>query len=193
MFDLYFICFLFIFSLSCFFDIIVFNEEVLLTLCFLSFIFFIFNNLGATVSDTFLSRAAQHEKDLITSFKNKHNVILLSFNASLISKNSFVKFSFLEAFLSFFLTTFSNSLKSIFLIFIKNIANSGLLELAVSERRFIETTQQSCANTFLYPLIFLQRPQALREFYKNFSTLKNKKGFDINHYDKLVDASVFTR
>ena len=80
MFDLYFIVFLFIFAVSCFFEFIVFNEEVLLTLCFLSFIFFIFNTLSATVADTFSSRAEQFENDLVASFKLTQQRILTSFS-----------------------------------------------------------------------------------------------------------------
>ena len=68
MFDIIFIAFLLIFSLLCFVEFIVFNEEVLLALCFFSFIFFSFNTLSDSVAESFESRALKFENDLLVSF-----------------------------------------------------------------------------------------------------------------------------
>ena len=68
MFDIFFIASLFLFSILCFLEFIVFNEEILLALCFFSFIFFSFNTLGDSIFDTFQSRAAKFEADLLLSF-----------------------------------------------------------------------------------------------------------------------------
>jgi hypothetical protein len=68
MFDLFFVGFLFILSLFCAFEIIIFNEEILLLICFFSFIFVCFNSFSESVFDMFADRASKFEIDLLDSF-----------------------------------------------------------------------------------------------------------------------------
>jgi len=69
--------------LGSFLEIIVFNEEVLLALCFISFTLFAYNQLGSTISDIFADRASKFEADLIVVFEAKYNSLTELANDSL--------------------------------------------------------------------------------------------------------------
>ena len=174
MFDLYFIVFLFIFSVSCFFEFIVFNEEVLLTLCFLSFIFFIFNNLSASISETFLSRATQFENDLFVSFKAKQQRILSTFISTLTSKDSFLKLQIVENSILFFLTTYAISCKTKLLIALNETTLAKISELSIFEKLSIENTQKHCVRALLYPLIFKTSKSYIQSFNSSVNTMGSK-------------------
>jgi hypothetical protein len=94
---------LFFFVLFSFFDIIVFNEEILLTLCFLSFLFYCFNTLSESVASSFEARAAKFEDDLLGSFNIGKNVLISEFNTSIKLQNIADKFSILIAGIVYFL------------------------------------------------------------------------------------------
>ena len=57
-------------------ELIIFNEEVLLTLCFVSFIIFVYNFLGATVLSIFSERANKFETDLLVAFRANYQSIM---------------------------------------------------------------------------------------------------------------------
>ena len=82
MIELHLIIAIFGFVILSFFDIIVYNEEVLLTLCFLSFLFYCFNTLSESVFASFESRAAKIELDLLQTFSSTNSALLSSFNAN---------------------------------------------------------------------------------------------------------------
>jgi|TARA_B110000444_G_scaffold260226_1_gene306441 hypothetical protein len=174
MFDLYFIVFIFIFSISCFFEIIVFNEEVLLTLCFLAFIFFIFNNLSETVSETFISRAAQFENDLFVSFKAKQQRILSTFMSTLTSKDSFAKLQIVENSILFFLTSYAISSKTKLLTSLNETTLSKMSELSLFEKMSIENTQKQCIRTLLYPLIFKTSKSYIQSFNSSVKAMSSQ-------------------
>jgi hypothetical protein len=95
-----------------FFDIIIFNEEILLTLCFLSFLFYCFNTLSEQIFSVFESRAAKFEQELLASF----NIIKLSlvndFNIRLKSQSFILQFTIVMSCLIQYLTEFSTFTKS---------------------------------------------------------------------------------
>lgn len=97
MFDIYFIVSLFIFSILCFFEIIVFNEEILLALCFFSFVFFSFNAMGDSIFDTFQQRAAKFEEDLLVSFNETKKTLTTKFSNFLKVRGFVSKFQILSA------------------------------------------------------------------------------------------------
>merc|ERR1712194_177029 len=103
MFDIFFIISLFIFSLVCFFEVLIFNEEVLLALCFFCFIFFSFNSLGDSVLDIFQSRAAKFESDLLLSFNLTKQSIVKLFDNYFVSRGFSSKFSVLSLTISNYL------------------------------------------------------------------------------------------
>jgi hypothetical protein len=66
--ELHIILAIFVLCALSFLDIIVFNEEILLTLCFLSFLFYCFNTLSDSIFSSFEDRASKFEQDLLLSF-----------------------------------------------------------------------------------------------------------------------------
>jgi hypothetical protein len=79
--ELHILLSIFLLSLLSFFDFIIFNEEILLTLCFLSFLFYCFNTLSESVFSSFESRAAKFEEDLLLSFGVSKTAFISDFNA----------------------------------------------------------------------------------------------------------------
>ena len=77
------------------FDILVFNEEILLALCFLSFLFYCFNTLSESVAESFESRASKFESELLFTFSSSKNILITDFNVSLKMQNFISKFSIL--------------------------------------------------------------------------------------------------
>ena len=177
MFDLYFIVILFLFSVSCFFEFIVFNEEVLLTLCFLAFIFFIFNNLSASISETFASRATQFENDLFVSFKVKQQRILSTFIGTLTSRDSFLKLQLVEDSILFFLTTYTNSCKTKSLVALNETTLFKMSELSTFDKMSMENTQKHCVRALLYPLIF----KASKNYIQSFNSSINPMSLIANN------------
>jgi hypothetical protein len=61
------------------FEIVVFNEEILLAFCFFSFIFYCFNTLSDSVFQSFESRAVKFEQDLLISFDSSKESLASDF------------------------------------------------------------------------------------------------------------------
>ncbi len=99
---------LFFFCLFSFFEIIVFNEEILLTLCFLSFLFYCFNNLSESVAATFDARASKFEDELLTTFANSKNLLSIEFDNRIKIKNFILKFEILMSAIVNYLTMSSD-------------------------------------------------------------------------------------
>jgi len=153
-FDLFFAIFILFTSLLCLFEFIVFNEEILLTFCFLSFIFFCYNALSDTVTDSFAARSLKFESDLLLSY----NLLKIDF----IDKfNYYSQFELISAKLNVLLlpiTIFLNSLRHVINYnFIKNFNTIGLAKLAdifLNKQILYINLQKSIVYTILYPFIF---------------------------------------
>ena len=68
---LYLTVFSVIFLILSFFEIIVFDEELLLAMCFICFIFFAYSYLNQSVDSIFSDRKAKIELDLLVAFDEK--------------------------------------------------------------------------------------------------------------------------
>jgi hypothetical protein len=154
MFDIYFIVSLFIFSVMCFFELIVFNEEILLALCFFSFIFFSFNSLGDSVFDTFQSRAAKFEEDLLISFSATKETLGAKFSSFIASRGFVAKFKVLSACVTNYLTVFTRFYSYKWFAMFYSASLSKLAELSIFETKLIAAFQEKCVSLLLYPLIF---------------------------------------
>lgn len=154
MFDVFFIISLFSFAVFCFLEIIIFNEEVLLALCFFSFIFFIFNAMNATIFDIFHSRATKFESDLLISFNAAKNSISDKFLGFLASRYFVFKLKIMLSLVSDFLSTFlvysTYNQKATFY----SLCCAKLLELAASENKLLAAFRKKTVSLLLYPLIF---------------------------------------
>jgi hypothetical protein len=101
--ELHIILGIFLVSILSFFDFIVFNEEILLALCFLSFLFYCFNTLSESVFSSFESRALKFEQDLLLSFNVSKLSLITEFNSYLKLRSFIVQFIILMASLLKFL------------------------------------------------------------------------------------------
>ena len=179
MIDITIIISIFLFCLLSALDFIVFNEEILLTLCFLSFIFFCFNSLSESVFDIFESRAAKFEEDLLTTFNSSKNVLISDFNASLKLQFFINKFAILMTSLSSYLSACKTFLeyKSSWIYYQACLAK--LNELSVSSKNFISFFQKACITQLLYSLILKKSNNDLTFLVsssapaKKFAELKN--------------------
>ena len=136
-----------------FLDIIVFNEEILLTLCFLSFLFYCFNALSESIAASFESRAAKFEQDLLITFAWSKSTMLSDFNTNLKSQFFVSKFSVTMSSLVYFL---ANSIK--FLTYKSDwiyyqTCLIRLNELVTSNKMILNHYHESCVTKLLYSLI----------------------------------------
>ena len=66
--------------IASFLELIVFNEEVLLALCFISFVFFSYCFLADNVTSIFTERAGKFKLDIAVAFDNKLTLIIETVN-----------------------------------------------------------------------------------------------------------------
>jgi hypothetical protein len=102
--ELHIILSIFFFCVFSFFDFIVFNEEILLKLCFLSFLFYCFNTLSQSIFESFESRALKFEQDLLASFNTTKLSLIESFNVQLKFRSFVSQFNILMLALFSFLS-----------------------------------------------------------------------------------------
>ena len=136
-----------------FFDIIVFNEEILLTLCFLSFLFYCFNTLSDSVFSSFESRAAKFEQDLLFSFSVSKSSLIMDFEAFLKMKSFSNQFVILMLSLTSFLAQCLAFLefKPSWIYFQTCVTKFN--ELIILNKGFVTSFQKACVVQLLYSLI----------------------------------------
>ena len=154
MFDLVFLVSLLFFCVLCFLEIIVFNEEILLAMCFFSFIFFAFNSLGDSIFESFQSRALKFENDLLLSYNSAKIAVVEQFSVFLLSRGFVVKLKVLTECFSTFFSTFNKHLSFQRVSIVLNICLNKLSELSAFEAKQYLSAQKKCVSLLLYPLIF---------------------------------------
>jgi hypothetical protein len=140
-------------SLLSFLDFIVFNEEILLALCFISFLFYCFNTLSDTIFQGFESRAAKFEQDLLSSFDGSKQAIISEFD------NNSKSIQFVGQF-TILLTCLSHLIEQClaFMGYKPNwyyfqISLTKLNELVVSNLELVEQLNKSYVIRLLYSLL----------------------------------------
>jgi hypothetical protein len=154
MFDIYFIVGILLFSLLCFFEIIVFNEEILLTLCFFSFIFFCFNTLSDSVFESFNSRGAKFESDLLASFQLTKQSLSADFDGFFKFRGFFSKFKLFLSSILFYLNGYKSYLTVKISSSIYSIGLNKINDLVLIQNRLTTSFQNNCILKLLYPLIY---------------------------------------
>jgi len=154
MFDIFFIVSLALFSILCFFEVLIFNEEVLLALCFFCFIFFSFNSLGDSVVDIFQSRALKFESDLLLSFNLTKQSVVKLFDNYFISRGFSSKFKILSITVSNYLGLSAKYSSFKFTRLFYSISLAKLSELVAFEAKLVSAFQKKGISLLLYPLIF---------------------------------------
>jgi hypothetical protein len=154
MFDIFFLVSLAIFSLLCFLEVLIFNEEVLLALCFFSFIFFSFNSLGDSVLDIFQSRAVKFESDLLLSFNLTKQSVVKLFDNYFLSRGFSSKFKVLSLTVSNYLSFSAKYSSFKFTRLFYSVSLAKLSELVAFEMKLVSAFQKKGISLLLYPLIF---------------------------------------
>jgi len=154
MLDMYFIASLLLFSVLCLLEVIVFNEEILLALCFFSFIFFLFNTASGSVADMFNDRAAKFESDLLLSFALTKDNLVKQFETHTLARNFVSQFKVLHLNFSTFLSVFPKHSSYKLSATFSTTCFNKLAELVAFENKLFTDLKKKAISSLLYPLIF---------------------------------------
>jgi hypothetical protein len=154
MFNAFFIASLLFFSIFCFFEIVVFNEEILLALCFFSFLFFCFNAIGNSIFESFQSRASKFEEELLSSFNLSMQALVSKFSYYLKSRTYVSKLNVFSVCINHFLDISVSYVSFNAFSSLYTFSIAKLSELATIKNKTVLLFQQNSFLTILYPLIF---------------------------------------
>jgi hypothetical protein len=172
MFDAFFVCFLFIFAILCFIEFIVFNEEILLALCFFSFVFFCFNTLSDSVYESFEDRAVKFKSDLLSSYTFARVELVSRFDLFESFRGFCLKYQVLFFSFSAYLACFKKFALINSTSKFKTFSFDKLSELVITDNKLAESFRKNCIAVLLYPLIFKTTKQpALSLFSSSTLTL----------------------
>lgn len=160
---------LFFFCLLSFFDFIIFNEEILLTLCFLCFLFYCFNTLSGSIASMLNDRSAKFEADLLISISESCILLMKNFYAHNKLQNIITKFSILFNSLIYYLSVCLNILNTKSILVYFTAATIKLNELNLINQTFTKLVQKSCIIQLLYSLILIKSDN-----YLNFLVFNKK-------------------
>jgi len=161
MFNPIFLAFIVFYAILCSIEFIVFNEEVLLALCFFSFIFFCFNLLSDSTAENLNSRANKFEADFLSLFWIDKDVLNSFFNFALKKRGLLTSYNML---LSLFLklTTSNFSLISDVISTSKKVeADIALKNLKATKSICAVYFQKKIQKHLIYNLIFSFSPSNL--------------------------------
>jgi len=154
MFNIFFIVSLLLFSTFCFFEVIVFNEEILLALCFFSFCFFCFNAIGDSIFESYQSRASKFEEELLSSFNLSMQTLVLKFSHYITSRTYVSKLNVFSVCINQFLDISTSYINFNAFSSLYTFSLTKLTELATIKTKTVLLFQQNSFLTILYPLIF---------------------------------------
>lgn len=137
-----------------FLEIIVFNEEVLLALCFISFVFFARNYLTDTVFAIFNDHAVKIESDILLAFESKHVAISTHAGDLALSKMFLSGLTLLESFIRTYNVFIFNNVQVSYRSSFLTLTVSRLNEIALAERILKNVSQKANIQNGIYPVIF---------------------------------------
>lgn len=140
--------------IASFLELIIFNEEVLLALCFVSFVFFAYSYLNETVASIFSDRASKFEADIITAFEAKYVSITSYANELSLSKALWSALVMIEVFVIEYNTSALNDMKTTNTLAIITTINTKFNEILINERSSKSTSSIASIQSAVYPLIF---------------------------------------
>ena len=135
-------------------EIIVHNEEVLLALCFISFIFFAYSYLSDSVYEDFQKKVETLEGQLFSVISERFNSILVHFDELVLFKSLEAKLSIIENLLysRIFFHFFSfqqQALKHR----VSSLITGKLMEVVRAEAKIVEEIQKKTMKSVLVSLI----------------------------------------
>lgn len=162
MFELYYAVFIFFFSGCCFFEFVVFNEEILLTLCFLFFLFFVFTTVGNSIFENLKERALKIENELFFSFIQNRQTILFNFYKNYITTTLRTKFLIMEKLCLEYLHVFTLWYQTDILKFFTSNTKNELVKFLRLEQKLRVNNNRVSIQNFLYPLFFLHWSKSVK-------------------------------
>jgi hypothetical protein len=145
---------IFLILVASFTEIIVFNDEVLLSLCFIAFVFFAYSSLNKTFFDIFEDRANKFESDLLLAFKAKSDTSIFYMPELLDVKSLDVKQEVFELLATQYIDVTVEVSDKKLLTDSASLLNAKLVEVPAQEQKRFIQAQASCIQTVLYPTIF---------------------------------------
>lgn len=142
-------------------EFIVHNEETLLTICFVAFIFFVYSFLGPGIFEDFQKAASAMEDRLFTVISGRFNSALLLFNELLLMKSVPKKFSIIFTLLSyrirsdwavFALQSPSEGISAVYLSRLWSIRNTENQTFKIAQDYFI----RSIVGLLLSPVLLVE-------------------------------------
>jgi hypothetical protein len=173
MFNFYIILLGFIILVASFLELLVFNEEILLTLCFLSFIFFVYTSLGDSISSNFSEQARKYENGLLIAFNEKFSLLkdqIRSLNTLINISTPFILFEYL---FTIFIQKRKNFTEKSINISTTSLILNKLNEIYSVEQKAITSAHNNILQNLIYPLLFSSfktKPVTLFETVKKSKT-----------------------
>lgn len=155
-------------------ELLIFNEEVLLLLSFLIFIYFNYVYLSPNISDFFSHKSKTIEENILNALEKRRLFLEFLLKNLLVSKHTqrvLVFFEFCERAFSIF---FVNNL---FIISSSKVIiklSSKLNELSLLERKLKEKTKLMYIQNVLYGIIFRWKIKN-KKYYKKKKKARNSK------------------
>jgi hypothetical protein len=145
--------FIAVYALACSIEFIIFNEEILLAICFFSFVFFCYNTFSESLFSSLEARASKFEADFLVSFASKKEASVVNFKKLFFTRGYQAKFQIL---LTSILTFLTFSQLSLLLGKVASVQTSSLAKL--TELMLINNRCYTCFQNKRYkpthPIIF---------------------------------------
>lgn len=135
-------------------EVIVFNEEVLLALCFIFFVFFAYSYIGSSVLAIFSDRSAKFEADILLAFESKHHAIKAKANDMFLYRTLVTGLSLFELCAYHYNTFTVNGLYIEHSVALSSYSTTFLNQLFASENLLKSAISRNNVQSMIYPAVF---------------------------------------
>jgi len=177
--------FILVSSLSENFEFLVHNEESLLILCFISFIFFAYNFFGVTLFEGFNSKALTLESQLLSVVNTRFQALVSAFCDFLFSKGLTLRFQFISVLALYKSAFFWSSFGYNYTFLVNWLILSKLEVFLKIKSQVLNPIRLRLTNFVLSPFLFGASASYFnRYFWPNFSYLlvKNSLRLESPHF-----------
>jgi len=136
-----------------FLEVLVFNEEVLLALCFISFVFYAYCSIGSSVEDTFKDQTTSVETKFLFVFGNEFTLLKLSLDSFKKLSAIITGYTYFTPFLSYCVSSRLVAIKQLAYSYIIDSMSSVLLDIKSQEMQLKTVVQQSSIPMVMFSLL----------------------------------------
>lgn len=137
-----------------FLEIIVFNEEVLLALCFVIFVFSAYNYLNVTFFDIFSDRAKKIEEDTFENFKRMHAFYAGLIEEVIVWKTMVLGLGIFESCWKRFIKHHISQAKLSHNMLLRSLLSDKVSEISSWERSLNLVVKKWNTQVTIYPIIY---------------------------------------